>query len=154
MLFIYINLFINNTFANENLKYFWDNQPQILICEDSNLDADFIYQNFLFMINKYNINLNKDSLSVSKGSCPLNIDHSHEGKIFIKDYDHSFSRYAETDSNWTMIDGIRHLNNAVIKFPNDINDSMKEKLIQHEIGHALGLIHIEGDEIMKDKPFN
>ena len=154
MLLIYISLFSNVLEANENIKYFWDETPTIKICEDSNLEIETVRENFEFMAYEYNIPKFQKKLEIQKTECPDEIDHEYDNLIFIKNFKVNEYKYANTITNWTMKNKEKHVNNAIIYFPNVIEDSIKEIILRHEIGHAIGYKHIENDPIMKSTPIS
>lgn len=161
MLFIYITLLINLLHA-ETLNYdaTWNNKyVEIVICEDSNLKIEKVEAFFLYMIRHYEPDLSPDNISFSHSSkCPSNKsiesrDEETKNKIYIKDFGYDPAKYAETTSYWSKRGDTKYMTSSIIFYPRKIEEAIKDKILMHEIGHSLGLLHMHNDSIMKSNNF-
>ena len=157
MLFIYILININFSFANTiNYDWRWDKDATIKyeICSDSKLKKEKVKAFIYYMIEEYEINVNKEEISVYYNySCPTNpkFETEYNDTVFIKSFQVNQTQYAETTVNWTRHNGIKYIDNATIKYPNNLDRSIEDVVLMHEIGHSLGLGHNNLDDIMMEK---
>lgn len=154
MLFIYMLLNINITHAQEtNEQWKWDKNSELKyeICSDSNVKKEKVKAYVYYMIDEYNIDLQKKDISVYYNTnCPTNPKHEsrYDETIFIKSFQQNSRQYAKTDLRWTMYGNIKYIDNATINYPNYLDNDIKEKVLLHEIGHSLGMPHDPTDDIM------
>ena len=154
MLFIYMLLNINITHAQEtNYSWKWDKNAEIKyeICQGSKVKKEKIKAYVYYMIEEYNINVKQKDISVYyNNECPIDPGHNthYDETVFIKSFQKNNYQYAKTQVNWTKYDGIKYINNATVRFPNNLNSSVEDTVLLHELGHSLGLGHDDSDDIM------
>ena len=154
MLFIYMLLNINITHAQEtNFAWRWDKNTELKyeICQDSTVKKEKVKAYVYYMIEEYNIDLDTKEISVYyNNNCPTNPGHNpkYDETVFVKSSQRTIFQYAVTDANFTRYGDIKYLDNVTIRYPDNLDNSIKEKILLHEIGHSLGLGHDDSDDIM------
>jgi hypothetical protein len=145
---------INITHAQEtNLIWRWDKNTELKyeICQDSTVKKEKVKAYVYYMIEEYNISLDTRDISVYyNNNCPTSPGHNskYDETVFVKSFQRNLYEYAKTDVNYTRYGDVKYLDNATIRYPNNLDSSIKDKILLHEIGHSLGLGHDDSDDIM------
>lgn len=151
MILLYINLLINNSNAEENIIFEWDTTPDVIICSNSNLKIDQVKEGFDYMMHEHDISFNQE-IKYSYGFCfsKLTRNNTDPNTIYITDFEENELFYAVTTTNWNKDKSVY---NSFLEIPNETTAKNKKMLLYHEIGHNLGLGHMDHDSIMKAKGF-